>query len=115
LERKFGIREPSLGIHGHHTKIIGIMMMDSWYSFWTQVGKRDAKTKDPKHQGGSRDVEPMYKVPSWCQLCYITTYYIICDYHTLWSGSWLTRVQGPGTNEFKQSYWSKALNWSQGL
>jgi hypothetical protein len=23
------------------------------------------------------------------------------------------RVQGPGTNEFKQSYWSKALNWSQ--
>ncbi len=25
------------------------------------------------------------------------------------------RVQGPGTNEFKQSYWSKALNWSQGL
>jgi hypothetical protein len=22
------------------------------------------------------------------------------------------RVQGPGTNEFKQSYWSKALNWS---
>jgi hypothetical protein len=24
------------------------------------------------------------------------------------------RVQGSGTNEFKQSYWSKALNWSQG-
>ncbi len=23
------------------------------------------------------------------------------------------RVQGPGTNEFKQSYWLKALNWSQ--
>ncbi len=22
------------------------------------------------------------------------------------------RVQGPGTNEFKQSYWLKALNWS---
>jgi hypothetical protein len=22
------------------------------------------------------------------------------------------RVQDPGTNEFKQSYWSKALNWS---
>jgi hypothetical protein len=21
----------------------------------------------------------------------------------------------PGTNEFKQSYWSKALNWFQGL
>jgi hypothetical protein len=21
-------------------------------------------------------------------------------------------VQGPGTNEFKQSYWLKALNWS---
>jgi len=25
------------------------------------------------------------------------------------------RVQGAGTNEFKKSYWSKALNWSQGL
>jgi hypothetical protein len=25
------------------------------------------------------------------------------------------RVQGPGTNEFKHSYWSKALNQSQGL
>jgi hypothetical protein len=25
------------------------------------------------------------------------------------------RVQSPGTHEFKQSYWSKALNWSQGL
>jgi len=24
-------------------------------------------------------------------------------------------VQGAGTNEFKKSYWSKALNWSQGL
>ncbi len=24
-------------------------------------------------------------------------------------------VQGPGTNEFKQSYWLKALDWSQGL
>jgi hypothetical protein len=24
-------------------------------------------------------------------------------------------VQGPGTNKFKQSYWLKALNWSQGL
>ncbi len=23
------------------------------------------------------------------------------------------RVQGLGTNEFKQSYWSKALNWPQ--
>jgi hypothetical protein len=23
------------------------------------------------------------------------------------------RVQGLGINEFKQSYWSKALNWSQ--
>ncbi len=23
------------------------------------------------------------------------------------------RFQGPGTNEFEQSYWSKALNWSQ--
>jgi hypothetical protein len=26
-----------------------------------------------------------------------------------------TLDEGPGTNEFKQSYWSKALNWSQGL
>jgi hypothetical protein len=25
------------------------------------------------------------------------------------------RVQGLGTNEFKQSCWSKALNWSQRL
>jgi hypothetical protein len=25
------------------------------------------------------------------------------------------KVQGPGTDEFKQSYWSKALNRSQGL
>jgi hypothetical protein len=25
------------------------------------------------------------------------------------------RIQGPGTNEFKQSYWSEDLNWSQGL
>jgi hypothetical protein len=24
------------------------------------------------------------------------------------------RVQSPGINEFKQFYWSKALNWSQG-
>jgi hypothetical protein len=23
--------------------------------------------------------------------------------------------RSPGTNEFKQSYWSKALNWSQGI
>jgi hypothetical protein len=25
------------------------------------------------------------------------------------------KVQGPGTNEFKHFYWSKALNWSQGF
>jgi hypothetical protein len=25
------------------------------------------------------------------------------------------RVQGPGTNEFKQFYWLKALNWSPRL
>jgi hypothetical protein len=30
-------------------------------------------------------------------------------------GDFRQRVQGPGTNEFKQSYWSKALNWSQRL
>jgi hypothetical protein len=39
----------------------------------------------------------------------------VCTLDKLWKKMLWTRVQGPGTNEFKQSYWLKALNWFQGL
>ncbi len=104
---------------------------------WVQVCKNPASGPSDRLMKPQGQLDPTEYLVGWVLECFCSKPGHRCRYrvmklqlvfflftlHSLPHGRYhlptkLLRVtldEGPWTNEFKQSYWSKPLNWSQGL